>query len=188
MVDPKIDVLRLESFLQPGEVAAIVAAMCVASGTSGRVSGGAKAVDPYVRHVLSAEVSPELADLVAERLIAITPRLEAHFNVTLSEVEEPQFLRYRPGDFFVAHQDGNTPLVHDDTLARKVSVIVFLNDRGDGYEGGSLLMHGAYPDWELREDGTSAAGTLIAFRSETTHEVLPVTGGERFTIVSWFRE
>ena len=30
-------------------------------------------------------------------------------------------------------------------------------------------------------------GTLVAFRSETTHEVTPVTHGERFSIASWYR-
>ncbi|MCA1578026.1 MAG: 2OG-Fe(II) oxygenase [Acidobacteria bacterium] len=30
-------------------------------------------------------------------------------------------------------------------------------------------------------------GTLIAFRAETTHEVTPVTHGERYSMVSWFR-
>jgi SM-20-related protein len=29
-------------------------------------------------------------------------------------------------------------------------------------------------------------GLLVAFRSDTVHEVLPVTHGERFTVVSWF--
>jgi SM-20-related protein len=33
----------------------------------------------------------------------------------------------------------------------------------------------------------NAPGTLVAYRAETTHEVTPVTHGERFTIVSWFR-
>ena len=33
---------------------------------------------------------------------------------------------------------------------------------------------------------TPAPGTLVCFRAETTHEVLPVTHGERFTIVSWY--
>jgi SM-20-related protein len=30
-------------------------------------------------------------------------------------------------------------------------------------------------------------GILVAFRSETTHEVTPVTHGERLSIVSWYR-
>jgi SM-20-related protein len=32
-----------------------------------------------------------------------------------------------------------------------------------------------------------APGTLVAFRADTTHEVVPVTYGERYTIVTWFR-
>jgi len=31
------------------------------------------------------------------------------------------------------------------------------------------------------------AGTLVAFPSETTHEVTPVTSGERFSIASWYK-
>jgi predicted 2-oxoglutarate/Fe(II)-dependent dioxygenase YbiX len=30
-------------------------------------------------------------------------------------------------------------------------------------------------------------GMLIAFRAETTHEITPVTHGERYSIVSWYR-
>jgi predicted 2-oxoglutarate/Fe(II)-dependent dioxygenase YbiX len=32
-----------------------------------------------------------------------------------------------------------------------------------------------------------APGTLVAFPSETTHEVTPITHGERLSIVSWYR-
>jgi predicted 2-oxoglutarate/Fe(II)-dependent dioxygenase YbiX len=39
----------------------------------------------------------------------------------------------------------------------------------------------------LRVPVAPAPGTLICFRAETTHEVLPVTRGERVSIVSWFR-
>jgi len=28
---------------------------------------------------------------------------------------------------------------------------------------------------------------LVAFTADTLHEVSPVTSGERFTIISWFR-
>jgi SM-20-related protein len=39
----------------------------------------------------------------------------------------------------------------------------------------------------LRVTMPAAPGTLVAYRAETTHEVTPVTHGERFTIASWFR-
>ncbi|MBV9242262.1 MAG: 2OG-Fe(II) oxygenase [Acidobacteria bacterium] len=193
MAETKIDVLRLDGFLDGAQCELIVTEMRAASTVAASVSGGAKAVDPYVRNVLCAEVSQELVDLVADRLVAIAPQLASHFGVHLNEIEDPQFLHYRVGDHFVAHQDGNTPLIHDDTLARKVSVVVFLNPQSDvdnegSYAGGSLVLHGTYPDWGYRQDITSPPGTLVAFRSETTHEVQPVTAGERFTIVSWFRE
>jgi predicted 2-oxoglutarate/Fe(II)-dependent dioxygenase YbiX len=33
----------------------------------------------------------------------------------------------------------------------------------------------------------AAPGTLVAYRAETTHEVTPLTHGERFTVATWFR-
>jgi SM-20-related protein len=116
--------------------------------------------------------------------------VEKHFGSSLRELEEPQFLRYEAGDYFVAHQDGNTGLLRSEQEERKVSTVVFLNSqsetpRPDAYGGGSLLFHprGASEPFRLAAE----AGTLVAFRAETTHEVEPVTHGERFTIASWYR-
>ena len=113
-----------------------------------------------------------------------------HFGLALKQLEEPQFLRYEAGDYFVAHQDGNTGLLRSEREERKVSAVVFLNSQSetpgpDAYGGGSLLFHprGASEPFRL----TAEAGILVAFRAETTHEVEPVTHGERFTIASWYR-
>jgi SM-20-related protein len=118
--------------------------------------------------------------------------LERHFGVPLGQCEEPQFLRYETGDFFVPHQDGNTPLIHDQSRFRKISVVLFLNAQSEepspgAYGGGSLVLHGHYSGPSLCVPVVPAPGTLVAFRAETTHEVTPVTHGERFTIVSWYR-
>jgi predicted 2-oxoglutarate/Fe(II)-dependent dioxygenase YbiX len=48
------------------------------------------------------------------------------------------------------------------------------------------VFHGPYPDYDLRVPLAPSPGTLVAFRAETTHEVTPVTHGERVTIVSWY--
>ena len=74
---------------------------------------------------------------------------------------------------------------------RRVSAVIFLNRQSEGplpgsYAGGSLMLHGPYTGPELRVAMPALPGSLIAFRSETTHEVTPVTRGERFTIVSWY--
>ena len=60
------------------------------------------------------------------RLTAYREKIEEYFKVSLSGCEDPQFLRYRVGDFFVAHQDGNTGLVRLDTdRSRRISVSIF---------------------------------------------------------------
>ena len=116
----------------------------------------------------------------------LEPRIESHFGRSLDGFEEPQFLRYGPGDYFVAHQDGNTPLVHDDSRFRKVSVVIFLS-APDTFSGGSLMLHPPPRHAEPPQSLPAAPGTLVAFPSETTHEVLPVTDGERLSVVSWYR-
>ena len=141
-------------------------------------------MQPRVRNVRRVDVSPELHELVSRRLVEHQLEIERHFAVTLGSCEPPQFLRYEPGDFFVAHQDGNTPLVRDETRLRRISIVVFLNT---GYDGGVLTLHGSYPDYHVRHPIVGTPGALVAFRSETTHEVTPVTEGERFAIVSWYR-
>jgi predicted 2-oxoglutarate/Fe(II)-dependent dioxygenase YbiX len=129
---------------------------------------------------------------VAAVLERLQPRIEAHFGRSLAGFEEPQFLRYGPGDYFVAHQDGNTPLVHDESRFRRVSAVIFLSARSEQpmpgtFCGGSLVLHApvghAGPPLTL----APAPGTLVAFPAETTHEVLPITHGERLSIVSWYR-
>ena len=119
--------------------------------------------------------------------------VEEHFAVTLRDCEEPQFLSYRVGDFFVAHQDGNTGMMRLAQEDRRVSVVIFLSRQStvpeDGaYCGGSLVFHDWRPGPRREEDLSLAGevGTLVAFKSETTHEVTPVTHGERFSIASWY--
>ena len=60
-------------------------------------------------------------------------------------------------------------------------MVIFLSAPGT-FGGGSLVLH-ADPAVTL----APAPGTLVAFPSETTHEVLPITHGERLSVVSWYR-
>ncbi len=159
--------------------------------TYGRSTSGS--IDETVRRTAQVKPSTETVEQVRKRLADRRKEIGAHFGTDLGDVEDPQFLRYRVGDFFVAHQDGNTGLLRlDRERSRKVSVIIFLNSQSDmpeagSYSGGSLV----FSEWrpgrtsgELRLSGE--AGTLVAFASDTTHEVIPVTRGERYSIVSWY--
>ena len=154
-----------------------------AAQTRASISGTGKSVDPRIRNTLKLTVPAATRDLIAQRLSGVQAVLSDSFKVALKQFEEPQFLLYREGDFFVAHQDGNTPLIRDATLDRRVSITIFMND---DFEGGDFVLHGAYPSDE-RFVVTPKPGALVAFPSETTHEVMPVTRGERYSIVAWYR-
>ena len=187
-----LDLFVERDFLGPAVLAEVFAAVRASAGRPATVYGrnDAGAVDERVRRTTRVSPPVEIDELVRRLLRARAGALGEHFGLSLGELEEPQFLRYEAGDYFVAHQDGNTGLLRSEREERKVSVVIFLNSQTqtsapDAYSGGSLVFHprGAAEPRRL----TGAAGTLVAFRAETTHEVEPVNGGERFTIASWYK-
>ena len=183
-----IDVYRVDDFLEADILRLVKEAVVAAQGQAAPVYGEAAGATINAR-VRSAErlIVPEpIRELVAERLRSFVTTIEQRFATEPLIAEPPQFLRYRPGDFFVAHQDGNTSLVRDESRFRRVSVVVFLSSP-DTYGDGALVLHEPYPDVAGRVTVEPAAGSIVAFRSETTHEVTPVSSGERYTIASWYR-
>lgn len=156
--------------------------------------GNFGSVHDRVRKAARLKLPSTFTEFVTDRLLEHKKTIEQRFSISLNDCEEPQFLRYDIGDFFVAHQDGNTGLLQLTSDAeRKVSVVIFLNrqsERADSgtYNGGSLKFYDyraepPYSEFEL----PVYTGMLVAFRSELTHEVTPVTRGKRYSIVSWYR-
>jgi SM-20-related protein len=146
---------------------------------------GATATDTGIRRALAVDVSSGTAAVVDAAFAAVKPRLERHFALTLEGHEPPHYLVYERGAFFVAHRDRPRSDA-SDLSARRVSVVLFLND---DFSGGALTFYDliAGPEWRgVGLPFAAAAGLLVAFRAETMHEVQPVTGGQRCTIVSWF--
>jgi SM-20-related protein len=193
--DDTIDLLEMQDFLDAETVAEVVAELERAGGAPATVLGTQPGgvVQPRARKVTRVAVSPETGELIRRRLMDRASELEAHFGVAITACEDPQFLRYEPGDFFVPHQDGNTPLVYDDSRFRRISAVIFLSRQSDEpapgtYGGGDLVFHGPYGGPEVRVVASSVTpGTLVAFRSETTHEVTIVTHGVRYSIATWLR-
>jgi SM-20-related protein len=176
------DLFVVKHFFEPRVCDAMVAEMKVTKASAATVygKGTSGSIDANVRNTLRVSPSNETVDLVTQRLLSFKQAVEKHFSLTLDECEDPQFLRYREGDFFVAHQDGNTGLLRLDTERRRISTVIFLNRE---YYGGALV----FTNLSSRYQMPAEPGTLVAFRSETTHEVTPVTHGERFSIASWYR-
>jgi SM-20-related protein len=187
-----IDLLQIDDFLDAAACESLRAELQAAVGAAATVHGLADAVQLRIRSTTRAAIPPAIRDRVTGLLLTRKEALERHFGVPLATCEEPQFLRYGPGDFFVAHQDGNTPLIYDDSRFRKISAIIFLSasspePRPGTYGGGVLTFHDPKLGSPRRLPLTPPPGTFVAFRAEATHEVTPVTHGERFTIVSWYR-
>jgi SM-20-related protein len=188
-----VDVLQISDFLPTDTLAEVLEKLSHSAGAPATVLSGDsdRTVHQAVRRTTRVPTPDHVRELLTRRFLDVKPELERHFALPLGDCEEPQFLRYEEGDYFVAHQDGNTPLIFDRSRFRRVSVVLFLSTPAEvrapnTYGGGALVFHGsAEPD--LRVPMTPPAGTLVAFRSETTHEVTPVAHGERYTIVTWFR-
>jgi len=176
------DLFGVSQFLEPFLVDAIVAELKAATGSAATVYGSTVSgtIDESVRRTFRVKPSNETVALVIQKLLALKEAVEKRFDVVLKECEEPQFLRYREGDFFVAHQDGNTGLLRLETEQRLISTVIFLNRE---YGGGSLVFSNLREQFQV----SAEPGMLVAFRSETTHEVTPVTHGERYSIASWYR-
>ncbi len=199
-LDPnaRFNIFMIRDFLDPQVCAGLMAEARSAPTTPAPVyvEGSTELVHETVRKAASLHPSDEMISRIQGHLFKQKRALEEYFGQNLTDCERPQFLRYREGDFFVRHQDGNTEQLEFDHLRiRRISIVVFLNDsfaepKADTFSGGSLNFY-------QKNDNSPAessvfrllgeAGLLVAFTADTIHEVTPVTRGERFTIISWFR-
>jgi predicted 2-oxoglutarate/Fe(II)-dependent dioxygenase YbiX len=80
------------------------------------------------------------------------------------------------GDHFARHRDNLSP----STANRRFALTVNLND---GYEGGELH----FPEYGPHLYRPEAGGAIL-FSCSLLHEVLPVTRGRRFTLLSFLRD
>lgn len=109
---------------------------------------------------------------------ALTANKEMDWNFHLSGFgDEMQYTKYYGTDkgHYSWHGDIGPGVPH-----RKLSIIVQLSDESD-YEGGLVqLSRGSHT-----VDVAKEKGTVIVFPSFVLHRVLPVTSGNRQSLVSW---
>lgn len=109
---------------------------------------------------------------------ALTANKEMKWNLDLSGFgDEIQYTKYYGTNkgHYDWHGDIGPGVPH-----RKLSIVVQLSDEKD-YEGGLLqLSRGSH-----LIDGPKDKGTVILFPSFVLHRVLPITEGERRSLVSW---
>ena len=90
-----------------------------------------------------------------------------------------QFTEYHPGGHFDWHMDVSGKKITD--YDRYCSLVIQLND---GYRDGDLQIKDEKKETLTVEKGT---GNLILFLSNTSHRVVPVKSGIRYTLVNWVK-
>lgn len=183
------------NFLDTRSCAGLIEELCASPTTQAPVyiQGSDSTLHEDIRKTTSLHPAEETIVQIQNLLFAQKSALEAHFGRSLTDCERPQFLRYKPGDFFVRHQDGNTEQLDFDHLRiRRISLIAFLNDHAaepkeSCFSGGALAFYDQKDPAAECFPLLGQTGLLVAFAADTYHEVLPVTYGDRFTIISWFR-
>ncbi len=149
------------------------------------VVDGGYVVDGAIRTAGEVEVPESLVTRTERRMLALRQQMSDTFEVALTGGDGPAFLRYGPGGFYRRHRDAAGE--HEGPESRRrVSVVLFLNSAGAAgdFEGGHLRFYD--DDSGESVDLEPVAGTLVAFRSQLSHEVLPIERGVRDVVVDWF--
>lgn len=185
-----------EGFLAEGERRQILEAIATSPGEPAEIltEEGALSTDDHARRAWDVTLADDLLDTLIDRIESLRPSLERAFGVGLGPCDGVAALRYPAGGFYGPHRDAAEAPDPLGLHLRRVSIVVFVNDRDDPaapFGGGALRLHevdtgaggpGASLDMEPER------GTLVAFRSEMLHEVLPVAWGWRGTLVTWLSE
>jgi SM-20-related protein len=142
------------------------------------------------RRAIDVDVSDEVIAFVESRLDARHDEIAAFFHTTLCGREGAGFLRYEAGGFYGPHVDRADVPSWPDAARRAVTIVLFLNSSRDvdpaGEFGGGRLRLFPGGLTAASVDITPTEGTLVAFLSDTAHEVTPVTDGRRDAVVDWF--
>ena len=100
-----------------------------------------------------------------------------YFNYQITGIETAQIIHYEaPSNGYGYHID----IEPEGTAAtRKISMTLCLNEE---YEGGELCFRtGDHPSCTRPK-----VGEIVAFSSFISHQVKPVTKGNRYVVVAWF--
>ena len=105
--------------------------------------------------------------------------LDFKYELSKCDIEGVQLSRYRVGQFYNKHMDFNGDQ-ETKSHTRKLSMSVQLSDENT-YDGGDLIIYYGGEQYIAPK----VKGTVIVFDSRLTHEVTPITRGERYSLVKW---
>lgn len=111
---------------------------------------------------------------------ALTRSKEFNRATLPKRIRPPLISRYRQGMAYGKHVDNALMGPKAGRERSDVSITVFISDI-DEYDGGELVIHGAFGMQEVK----LPSGSVVAYPSSSLHEVTGVTRGERLVAVTW---
>lgn len=169
--------LEIPEVLTPDEVVRLRNVARRATFVDGRVSSPHSTVKDNQQIDHADQAFRESAQLMAGAL----QRNEAFRNFAFPRIMAPPMLaRYVPGMKYGAHSDAAFLPVGDRPLRSDISCTLFLADPAT-YEGGELSV--ALGTARVRFKGPP--GSAVVYPSNTLHEVMPVTAGERLVGITF---
>jgi PKHD-type hydroxylase len=119
------------------------------------------------------------SELLRQALLRTPEFMEFAFPVALAP---PLITRYKPGMKYGAHADAAFIQLPGATIRSDLSCTIFLNEPKE-YDGGEL--HLRLGDAELTFK--LKPGEAIVYPSDTFHQVMPVTRGERLVAITFIQ-
>jgi predicted 2-oxoglutarate/Fe(II)-dependent dioxygenase YbiX len=177
-----VPVLRIRGALDGESCLAIRAAMDRGETETAEVLSSDAAIVDAARRAAHVTADDATVARVSSCLDAYRDSVAAFFDVHLVAREGAGLVRYGTGDFYRPHRDRADMASWPAASRRSITLILFLNA---DFDGGLLRL---LADDEEDVDVVPEAGMLVAFPSETGHEVTTITRGTRDVVVDWFLE
>jgi PKHD-type hydroxylase len=169
---------RVLQILTPQEVAECRKIAAAAPFLDGRIS------NPHNKAKQNEQLHDPAAyqrssELLKQALSRSPEFLEFAFPVAMAP---PMMTRYKPGMKYGAHADAAFIQLPGATIRSDLSCTIFLNDPKD-YDGGELHIRIGDADLKFKLQ----PGEAIVYPSDTLHQVIPVTKGERLVAITFIQ-
>jgi PKHD-type hydroxylase len=119
------------------------------------------------------------SELIRNAMLRSAEFMDFAFPIALAP---PLMTRYKPGMKYGAHADAAFIQLPGATIRSDLSCTIFLNDPKD-YDGGELYVRLGDADFKFKLN----PGQAIVYPSDTLHQVVPVTRGERLVAITFIQ-
>jgi PKHD-type hydroxylase len=169
---------RVLQILTDAEVAECRSIAASAPFVDGRITNPHnKAKDNEQLHDTNAH--QKSSELLRNAMLRSPEFMEFAFPIALAP---PLMTRYKPDMKYGAHADAAFIQLPGATIRSDLSCTIFLNDPKD-YDGGELYVRLGDADFKFKLN----PGQAIVYPSDTLHQVVPVTRGERLVAITFIQ-